>query len=113
MMKLATDFVEWLTSGSTLAPASKIVGFFSPLLGAVVFAAYLLLSDPERGPCTPEGYPGRCYFVSEHLCKVTWDKFGATCKDMIAKLNLPSGRLTGPIMFNCQAMNFDGVLTAS
>lgn len=66
-----------------------------------------LAGEARVTPCSPAGYPGRCYFVKEKICEIALSEAEASCKEFVLKLNLPPGRLTGPTMTTCQLATFD------
>lgn len=94
-------------------PVFKLIFFFSILVAIVIFLAYQFQSEKETTPCSPGGYPARCYQISEKMCDIVWQKSVETCKAYLQKFALPPGRLTGPITFQCQAASLDNAFAGA
>lgn len=85
----------------------KIILPASCLAALLVYLGYFATTQEEVTPCSPQGYPGRCYEVKENTCKLVWDSTEVTCRERIRELALPPGRLEGPILNKCRQVYFD------
>ncbi|MGE3680371.1 MAG: hypothetical protein AB7G93_01510 [Bdellovibrionales bacterium] len=112
MKSLFAALERWISSDSPVAGGAKIA-LFIVSLALLAYVGKQLANVNSAGPCSPNGFPGRCYHVSEKLCAIVWTKAEATCKQTVARLALSPGRLTGPIIARCQMLQidqaFDGV----
>jgi hypothetical protein len=77
------------------------------LLMVLGYFVYHTTTEVETTPCSPQGFPARCYHISQDICEVVWKKAESSCKGIISGLNLPPTRLIGPVMFKCQQVSLD------
>lgn len=110
MKKLFEALGEWAGS---LSPANIILLPFLVILIFLIYHGCQTMNVVEVTPCSPEGNPGRCYYVNQQACETVWEKADATCKEFIKGLSLPPGRLIGPIVAKCQLSNLDKVFLDS
>ncbi|MGE3388309.1 MAG: hypothetical protein AB7K41_16405 [Bdellovibrionales bacterium] len=74
----------------------------------VIYFGYRIIEDEVPAtPCSSNGMPGRCYSVDPQMCEILWAKADTTCRAKVQQLNLPPGRLIGPILLKCQLAIFD------
>jgi hypothetical protein len=82
-------------------------------LTTLTYFAYHLSREESVQPCSPLGMPGRCYHIPEAACSGVWKKAFEDCDKFVKSLNLPPGRLVGPIIHQCQLSNLDLVFNYS
>lgn len=70
-------------------------------------------SDVDDTPCSPGGFPSRCYNISPKMCIAVWSTTDENCKAYIKKFDLPPGRLVGPIVFRCQWAYLDSAFSGA
>lgn len=83
------------------------------MLGMAIYFGYQFTHETTVTPCSPGGYPIRCYQASQKMCDTIWAKAEVACKEFVKKLSLPPGRLTGPIVFRCQSVALDNAFSVS
>lgn len=96
-----------------LPSAVKILFFLVIAAAPMIYLNYEALNQVEVTPCSPEGNPARCYSVAQNICEIVWTKSKETCDTYIQNLNLPPGRLTGPIFDYCQHAILDQAFAGS
>jgi hypothetical protein len=84
--------------------------FIAVLVALVGYMTYKYMTEVTPTPCTAGQFPISCYNISPKLCEIVWSKTEPTCNDFVKKFNLPPGRLTGPIVFQCQVATLDAAL---
>ncbi|MBX3020269.1 MAG: hypothetical protein KF799_01225 [Bdellovibrionales bacterium] len=109
--------IEWIDRqlglGGNLPAILKIVGFFAAIVLFLIYFREQASLNVEITPCSSKGYPGRCYYVTEKLCNMVWENSASTCQDVLKKMNLPPGRLTGPTVSQCRWATFDAAFRNS
>jgi hypothetical protein len=80
------------------------------ILGSFV---YYSMIEVESTPCSPGGFPVRCYHITQDVCEVIWKKSEESCKTTVQGLNLSASRLLGPITFKCQLSSLDKAFSNS
>ncbi|MEK6555072.1 MAG: hypothetical protein AABZ31_07530 [Bdellovibrionota bacterium] len=93
----------------TLSPPVKLALLVLLISTVMVFYCSRMTTTPSDvvTPCSKSGFPGRCYKVPEGMCNIVWDRTEETCNEFIKTLNLPPGRLMGPIVTKCRLMHYD------
>jgi len=82
--------------------------FIGVILGIIILIGFLQFTqDPDKHPCAPQQYPGRCYRITRDVCETSWNKFAEECTAKVKGLSLSPTRLLGPIEFNCQTSKLD------
>lgn len=76
-------------------------------LCVLAYVGYRLSQEDPTGPCSPSGFPGRCYRITETMCNVVWDKAEGKCKEWVKQFKLPPGRLITPVIRKCQLSDLD------
>lgn len=113
MRKLISYLDRQMGFGGTLPSALKILA----VVALVAFLAFYfrdrLVIEAQVTPCSPSGYPGRCYFVKEKVCEMALRQAEESCKEFVLKQNLPPGRLTGPTIMACQMVTYDNAFHLS
>lgn len=112
-MNPITAIEKWIEAGMPMTVRVRL-GILVLVLGFIfgVFA-YFLENEKPVTPCSPEGTPGSCYYVTQDMCNTIWSKATAECTDYIKSLSLAPGRLTGPIELKCKLAKFDQVFRAN
>jgi hypothetical protein len=105
--------MNWWNSDTNLARGLKVLLFFAVFAGLLTYFGYQIMNEATPKPCSPAGFPGRCYHVNDHICDITWRSSEAACKDVVKKLNLPPGRLIEPIITRCQLVKLDEAFSVS
>jgi hypothetical protein len=100
-------FASWQEYWRSLTPGLKLLVLFVLSSAVLIYLGFQIKSDVQLGPCSPGGYPARCYRITENMCDVIWTKADPTCKEIIRKLALPPGRLVGPFIAKCQTALLD------
>ena len=77
----------------------------------VVGLLYRISQEIEPGPCTPGGFPFRCYHIHEKMCDTVWAQAERSCQAKIKGLALPPTRLSGPIQEKCQLAAVDSAFS--
>ena len=90
----------------------RVCAFIAIMVGLVGYMTYKYMTEVTPTPCTPGQFPISCYYVSPKLCDIVWSKTEDKCNDFVKKFNLPPGRLTGPIVFQCQVATMDAALSS-
>ena|SRR5665213_2076384 len=91
----------------------RIAAFVAVLVGLIGFMIYSYVHDVAPGPCKPGEFPISCYNVTPKMCEFIWSKSEKECKDFVAKFKLPPGRLTGPIILECQFATIDSAFAVN
>ncbi len=73
----------------------------------IFFGLQLTEGQFDSGPCTPNGFPGRCYRIRPEMCETVWTQSKSSCMAIIAGITLPPGRLVGPALRKCQMVKLD------
>ena len=92
---------------TTLNTMNRALLFAVVLTGVLVYFGYQAAIDTKAPPCATNGFPARCYHITQRMCEAIWTKSEETCRETIHKLNLPLGRLLGPIIHKCQLASLD------
>lgn len=83
-------------------------GAFVVTVTVLIVAGYFIARNEfAAAPCSPEGFPGRCYHVPQSVCEIAWNNAEASCKDYVKGFNFGPGRLIGPMVSRCQHATFD------
>lgn len=98
---------EWLESEAPAAKYSRAGVLILLFAGVLSYFTYRLMTETILTPCSPGQLPARCYEVAPSICETAWASSESSCKTAIAKLALPPGRLTSPLLKQCQLLNFD------
>jgi hypothetical protein len=84
------------------------------LIGAVLLLLIAVtvprLSQKETTPCSPEGFLGSCYRISEDACLKAWTSIETNCSKNVAKelgRELRPGEMLGPKVVACQKKYYD------
>lgn len=97
---------EWIGPGNFWT-GLKILLFVAAVGIILVYFAYRMEFDLPAEPCSPAGFPARCYRIKSDACEVIWQKSEGPCRQYVLKLSLPLGRLVGPFIFKCQSAGLD------
>ncbi len=113
MSKLIEALENWVSEGLPLKEGHKVLIFFIIVSAVLIYFGAKVLNEVKPTACSPEPYPARCYYVNQDACEIIWSKSELTCKEYIQKLPMAPGRLSGPLLFNCQLMNLDNAFASS
>ena len=94
-------------------PLTQIVILLVMGAGILIYFDYRASLEVVSTPCSPTGYPGRCYNIPQKMCEIIWSKHEVECTEFAQKLSLSPGRLTGPIVFKCQLVHLDKTFSTS
>jgi len=86
---------------------SKIILFIIIFSSLLIYFKDSISGNDQSGPCSPDGYPRSCYNIVELACNEIWEPTKDTCQLWVQQLNLPAGRLAGPIIKKCRLAIFD------
>ncbi len=81
-------------------------------LGLIGYFIYVVVTDSESTPCSPDRYPARCYNISQSQCEMIWRSAEVSCLQKVQRLSLPPTRLVGPIVFRCQEASLDSAFSS-
>lgn len=113
MDRLTEALNRFLNWASALSTSQKVGILFSVFALFALSFSYRLVNEITPGPCSPGGYPARCYYITEKLCNYEWTRAKAKCEDFVHKQSLRPGRLLGPIVFYCQLSSLDSAFPYS
>lgn len=82
-------------------------------VSGLIYLAIFLVGDQVRSPCSPSGFPGRCYHTTQPICEDIWSNAEKVCREWIKQFTFPPGRLTSPIIEKCRQAELDKVLRNS
>ena len=83
---------------------------FSILLVIGGLATWLVMffyQSEDNSPCASDHFLGKCYYIPHPVCMQQYENLKSECKQQIDALNLPPGRLTGPIADRCLEVKYD------
>jgi hypothetical protein len=108
MNKIIEAIERWIESAD-LSLSLRVMGGVVILIAVLIYLGFHTPESDEPSPCSPKGFPGRCYALDPDVCEVMWKKSEKTCTALVNSLSLPPGRLANPIVVKCQVAGIDKV----
>jgi hypothetical protein len=101
---------EWV---GALTTTQRVLILVTAISVCAVGFSFLIPDVVKVSACSPEGFPARCYHITEDVCTMVWEKSKESCENILKNMSLPPGRLYGPYVLKCRMANLDRAFSPS